>query len=99
MGVSPTYFRMYIYMNAKEIMIMLLTQFNVFFNMALYVFSSFYLTRVGMELIEGQWVNQFNLLLLAVSVVGAYYGRNRTGLLKLGLVMGIISKFFMLGYV
>lgn len=86
-------------MGAKEIMIMLLTKFNTFFNMALYVFSSFYLTRTSLELIEGQWTNQVNLLLLAVSVVGAFYGRNRTGLLKAGLAMGLLSKLFMWGYV
>ena len=71
----------------------------MFFNMALYVFSAFYLTRVGMELIEGQWTNQTNLLLIGVSIVGAYYGRTKISLLKLGLAMGIISRFFILGYV
>ncbi len=83
----------------NKVLVMLITEFNKIFNIALYIFSFFYLTRTSLELIEGQWINQVNLLLLGVSVVGAFYGRKRHGLVKAGIFMGILSKIFMWSYV
>ncbi len=82
----------------NKIMRILFVLLKKYSNIAIYIFSFFYLTRFTIELIEGQWINQINLLLLAVAIAGAFYGRKHKNYINIGVGLGILSKFFILGY-
>ena len=87
-----------VYKFIKKILKILFTMLKKYSNIAVYIFSFFYLTRFAIELIEGQGINQINLLLLAVAVAGAFYGWKHKNFIHIGIGLGILSKFFILGY-